>query len=305
VTELFRPTALAIQKLFNQFDPAVRDEDAAPADGRFAPIFIVGPPRSGSTLLYQALCRGLEVSYISNLMSLLPRFMVRLAPVSLRHAPSAVAPFDPGDFGFLPGLFAPSEAGKIVDKWFSAGGDADHHRDMVRRSLAAIGRRTGRPLLVKCPSLVLKLDAVLQTVPNARLIVLAREPAFVVQSLLLGKAKPELAADRWEGIEPPGSETHRGDGPEAEIAWQIAEILRIIEQGAASAQPGCITRVAYEDFCSDPRSAVRRMGCELGLEADVRGLPERFEISRSRRVSEFSWNRIVSACADNGLGSAA
>lgn len=301
MTELFRPTALAIQNLFNQFDPATRREKAALADERFAPIFVVGPPRSGSTLVYQALCRSLEVSYVSNLMSLLPRFIARLAPFSLRHAPAADAPFEAGEYGFLPGLFSPSEAGKVMDKWF-AGGTDRAFRDAVRRSIAGMGRCTGRPLLVKCASLALKLETILEVLPNARVVILTREPAFVVQSLLLGKTDTDLAADRWEGIDPPGSEAHRAAGSEAETAWQIAEILRMIERDAAKARPECVSRMTYEEFCADPRSTVRRIAGELRIGcAAADALPARFEISRQRRVSEESWQRIVAACEQNGL----
>ena len=33
---------------------------------RYPPIFIVGPPRSGTTLVYQALIEYLDVGYLSN-----------------------------------------------------------------------------------------------------------------------------------------------------------------------------------------------------------------------------------------------
>jgi len=156
---------------------------------------------------------------------------------------------------------------------------------------------------VKCASLVLKLDTILEVLPHARLVILTREPAFVVQSLLLGKTNAGLAADRWEGIDPPGSEAHRAKGPEAETAWQIAEILRTIERDAAQARPGRVSRMSYEEFCSDPKGTVRRVATELGLDGDVDGLPQRFEISRRRGVSEESWQKIVAACEENGLGS--
>jgi len=300
MSEAFRRVALAVQAALNRYDPASRGADAALADGAFAPVFIIGPPRSGTTLLYQALCRTAEVCFISNLMAVAPMFMLRLARLKLRRTPPPEAPFGRGDFGFLPGLFSPSEAGKVIDRWF----DPAHlaaRRDPTRRMAAALGARTGRPLLIKAIPLGLRLDRVLKVFPEARFVFITRDPVYVAQSLFAGQGNPDLAADRWEGVQPPGFEDQAARGPEYQTAWQIAEILRRIEAGLATVDPGRVTRIRYEELCADPAGTVAGIGAALSLQTAPEGLPASFSISRKRSIPDESWEKIAAACAELGL----
>ena len=284
----------------NQFDPTGRQEDPGILAGANSPIFIISTPRCGSTLLYQVLCRGAEVAFFSNLMSLLPRFSVRLSAASLARAALPNDSYPSGDYGFLPGLYAPSEAGKIVDRWF----DPDRvpeHRDPVRRNVAAITRRTGRPLLIKSPSLALKLPTVLNIFPEARIIFLTREPTYVIQSLLKGQTNTRIADDRWEGIRPPGFSDRSGDGVEAQAAWQVAELLRLIESAISVADAGRVARVDYGAFCDEPRGALAEIGGTLSIDVSPSNLPKSFPASQSQNVTDEQWKKIIQACWDTGL----
>ncbi len=298
MNDLFRHVALAVQRRFNGFDRASNAVDPRCVDGELAPVFILSPPRSGSTLLYQAMCRTMDVAYISNLMSLVPNRMVRLARSTLQRRAAPSAPYPTGSYGFLPGLFAPSEAGKAVDFWFDQNAD-DTHREAVRRMVAAISTRTGHPLLIKSPSLVLRTDAVLATFPFARIVVLRRSGPHVVQSLMKGQTDPALASDRWEGIRPPGITAHAARSVEWQTAWQVAELERIIRTGVSDARQK--TDVVYEEFCAAPGPVLAKIGDALGLTVRTEGVPECFRVSRRQSVSDAAWERIVAACDELGI----
>jgi len=55
-----------------------RAADLDPQAAAATPVFVVGPPRCGSTVLYQYLASVLDVTYTSTLWSLLPRRSDRL-----------------------------------------------------------------------------------------------------------------------------------------------------------------------------------------------------------------------------------
>lgn len=300
MSELFRRSALAIQRRLNDFDRASAGTDPALADGELAPVFILGAPRSGTTLLYQALCRSARVSCISNVMALAPKYMLRLARLSMARAPAPGAPFRGGEYGFLPGLFAPSEAGKVIDRWFDPA-RTEAHRDPVRRMFAALGERTGRPLLVKALPLALAVDRVRRFLPAARFVVIARDPPYVVQSLFRGQADPALSADRWEGVQPDGFAEHAGRGSEYQTAWQIAEIGRQIAAGLSGIGPHQAARLRYEELCNAPSATLARVCGELDLAVDTAVLPASFPAANTRRVPHETWDRILRACAETGL----
>ena len=48
------------------------DEDIKYLD-MFPPVFIIGSPRSGTTVLYQLLCKHLQFGYINNFVSNWPK----------------------------------------------------------------------------------------------------------------------------------------------------------------------------------------------------------------------------------------
>lgn len=298
MNDLFRHVALAVQRRFNGFDRNSKGVDPHLVDGELAPVFILSPPRSGSTLLYQAMCRTMDLAYISNLMSLVPNRMVGLARPTLERRAGPDAPYPSGSYGYLPGLFAPSEAGKVVDFWFDQSAD-ETHREAVRRMVAAVGRRAGQPLLIKSPSLVLRADAVLATFPFARIVVLRRSAPHVVQSLMKGQTDPALASDRWEGIRPPGIAAHAARSVEWQTAWQVAELERIMRAGVSDAYQ--VTDVVYEEFCRAPGPTLAGIGDDLGLTVRTDGVPASFRASQRQSVSDASWERIVAACDELGI----
>ncbi|NNG03717.1 MAG: sulfotransferase [Inquilinus sp.] len=297
---MFRRSVLAIQRLFNQVDPASAVVAEDPVDGGDAPIFLIGPPRTGSTIVYQAMVRGLDLGYISNLMALLPRFMVRMDRVHRRLGRPMPA-LHPGKYGFVPGLWAPSEAGKVVDRWFDPDRTGEE-RSAVRRMLAALSGNGGRPTIIKSPSLVLRLPGIREILPQARFVVLSRSPAFVAQSLLLGRRDPTIATDRWSGVEPADFSAHADRGLAYQVVRQCVELTRAIESNLGDLPADRIVRLRYEDFCASPRRAVLSVAEAFGLMPSpaLGDLPVRFEPRDRQRVDQATWAEIQLACRELG-----
>ena len=149
-SETLRSTALSIQAAFNDFDGTWKLYVDREADGKLKPVFIIGPPRSGSTLFYQLLLSHFQLCYISNIVSGFPKYMLRIS----RLFPSLASGYRLGlkkdYYGFLPGIKAPSEAGKIFDKWFNeddfdenAAKIAEHQRASVNNREAVCDQKSG------------------------------------------------------------------------------------------------------------------------------------------------------------------
>jgi hypothetical protein len=76
---IFQQIALKVQAAFNRFDVKSHGAALSFSKENTYPVFIIGAPRSGSTLLYQLLVKHSRIAYISNLMSLIPAHMINLA----------------------------------------------------------------------------------------------------------------------------------------------------------------------------------------------------------------------------------
>lgn len=293
----FRRTALTVQRAFNQFDPTCRGADTTVIDGDQAPVFILSVPRSGTTMLYQLMARSMELSVITNLMALAPRYMLRLARISNAKAARDRNPLHPGTFGYLPGLHGLSEAGKVMERWFEPGAGPTH-RQQVREMIAALTHRTGRPLLIKSLSLVGRLEAVAATVPHARIVRLHRDPRQVIRSLVRAQSDPRSAADQWEGVTPPGL-LEAGDlGTVRRAAAQVAALSSMLHDASTVFDADSVLDVSYEDLCRAPQTVLARVAAGIQRPFNPRWVPEELKASTLRRSEDDDWAEIERACED-------
>jgi len=93
MNSLFVSAVLKIQQRFLGFDSLRHIYEDDFKNESLKPIFVVGSPRTGSTLLFQLMVKHLKVCYISNIMALLPSQMLKLGKIS--------EPFSHGIFGLF------------------------------------------------------------------------------------------------------------------------------------------------------------------------------------------------------------
>jgi hypothetical protein len=301
VYQAFRRTSLAIQARLNDFDPIVYNSDARIVDDLTPPLFLFSPPRVGSTLVYQYISTFFRLAYISNLMALAPRYMLRLCRIAPRTA-TGHARMSKDYYGFISGLLAPSEALKVVQKWF-LGNDWLDRAAPVRGTVATISEATGSPFFYKNPSLSPCIDRLLTFFPKARLIFLTRDVRFVAQSILLARDFLSLDIWKWWSIELPGQSEIRCRPLPYQAAWQAWQTTMHLE-GIARLWEQEPFRVRYEEFCQDPHYIACRIGERFGLDARPRvceKLPRSFPVSARIRVAPDTWSAIEDACEELGI----
>ena len=172
-----RKIALAIQKLFNGFDSAVKKSCDDLTMDEYPPIFMVGAPRTGSTMIFQVMVSQLRLAYISNIMALMPSLMVKLCMFSRRVACGYDGGIRESEYGYIPGLLSPNEAGKIADKWFDAM-ISDEEKKYVGRTFRMISSITKCRFLMKNQMNTLRIKQIRAVLPDSRFILLRRAPPF-------------------------------------------------------------------------------------------------------------------------------
>ena len=181
-------------------------------------LFVCGPPRSGTTLVAQALIAHLPVAWLSNLTAVFPRSPLRAMRLFSRRLPSWRANYR-SYYGRSRLLNAPNDSLQIWDRWLGADRTrlrveltAEEREGMVR-FFGALEQLTRYPLVTKNNNLNLQALPVAAALPTARFLVLDREPEFLAQALLVvGEERAALGDDLH------GRADHRGPG------------LRIIDQ---------------------------------------------------------------------------
>lgn len=301
MNSLSRRVALLIQRQLSGFDNAAAPYIGAKHVDVRAPIFLIGAPRTGSTLLFQLVVRQFRVAYISNVMAAAPRFMVRICRLSRQACAGFTGQVRNSQFGFVPGLWGPNEAGQLMRHWFGeAANDADI--PLVRAMVAAIAESADAPLLLKNQANTLRLGRIRQTFPSARLVLVRRDLRWTAQSLLLARRKLLGDDQRWWSVAPPGHEAVSGRKPLFQVLWQ-ADRLEQLALDACLATPQLAAVVDYDDLCTQPTERLLNFGQRFDLSPTFSPPPA---LSRSARqqLSQREWDELNEVYASHFAASA-
>ncbi len=201
-------------------------------------LFIIGPPRSGSTILYQLVTSMLDVEYVDNLANLArnnPYLGSRLsklfyAGVSHRNYTSEHGSTTGG------GLHAPAEP-LLFYKWFpkdrhfTTVSDLDPHQiGEFRKTIYAMINRAGKPLVIKNLSFSLRLQALREILPEAKYVVIRRDPLYTSQSILMAMRKVQHPEHQVWGILPRDFRRLEKLEQHEMVVRQVHEIERQISQ---------------------------------------------------------------------------
>jgi hypothetical protein len=197
------------------------------------PVFLIGAPRSGSTLLARMLGRNAAIFAPAE-----PHLMPPLAHLGF-HARVDEAPYDPvitqqGLRSFV-SLLPGGEA-----DWLAALRRATDH--LYERALAPSGRSL---FLDKTPAYALVLDFLARLYPDARYVVLTRHPMAVwssyVDSFFDGDARAAYARNPI-------------------LERYVPAIARFLRE-----RPVALVHVRYEALVKDPESGLREICAFLGV----------------------------------------
>jgi hypothetical protein len=222
------------------------------------PIFLVGPPRSGSTLVTQVLTDAFRVGYMSNLHCRWygwPGFAERTFGAMVNKAPSDYA----SSHGRTRGLSAPAECGAWWYRFFPVEPAYATRRDISDRKLKAFARSlrdleaaAGLPLIFKNLYASLRIEPIVSCFPDALFVVIEREEALNAQSILRARHKVHGCYEPWWSVPPPEVEELKRLKPVEQVVGQIRKIHDLIDGDVKRlGLADQVFRINYERFCSD------------------------------------------------------
>lgn len=267
---------------------------------RLPTLHVVGAPRSGTTLLYQVIARGLDVGYVNNLIAsfwLAPVTGVRLSrKLGLAATPSSSFA---SSFGRTEGVAEPHEYGYFWNHHLGypdlAERDAGHGATIdwarLRRVLVNMAEAEGRPVAFKPMLLVWHLEEMLRWMPRTCYVWIRREPRDTALSIL--RMRRSLLGDEsgWASLRPRGIPD---DAPPWEqVAAQVVLLERVLEGVAARLGPRHVLPVRYERLCADPGGVLEEI-------RDMMGAKGRAPARRPGEIPPFEERRNATLDAEFG-----
>jgi len=230
-------------------------------------VFIVGPPRSGSTLLYLALSQSLNVSWFPNLSQLFPRSPI-IATTWFANKTKKQYRLS-NYFGNTPGLSLPNDGHSIWNRWY--GNDRYVPKvsvdsvDAMQLFIAAWVNSFKKPLLNKNNRNSLCVRQLSEAFPTAHFVVITRHHADTVRSLVRSREFVQGSKHKPWGLL--SHANHKDDklGYIEDICDQLCQIRDQMRDGISAVDPIKVTPVSFEDFCSEPLNIVNSVASRTGV----------------------------------------
>lgn len=272
---------------------------------RCPPVFVIGPPRSGSTVIIQTITEAFDVAYFSNRHC---RFFGAPALAERIFRPTNDRP--PSEFqsehGWAKGRYAPSECGEWWYRFFRRTPaytplrEADEWKmRRFRRSLLAMTSATSKPLVLKNLYASLRLEPMARHVREALYVIVRRGERANAHSILEGRKKALGRYDQWWSVPPPNVDDLISLDPAGQVVGQIRAINRLIELSMANGtiQPERCLVLDYESFCADVHGALNQLeafflsnGIRVMRRAEV---PAQFPMRSGVRIDHKLYDRLV------------
>jgi hypothetical protein len=246
-------------------------------DAKPSPIFILGAPRTGSTVLYQAMAAAFRLPYIAN-------FTNRHFPsnpivgIAIQNGIRVDIGFESA-FGKTEGLFQPSEGSAVMTCWFGGGHPSQIVSTCIRqgsephftRTLAAVEAICGAPLLVKNAWHCFRVAYLARALPKARFVWIRRDIRDAALSDLKARRLTKGDLNAWNSATPADVAELRTLPPEAQVVENQHAFNAAIGVGLRSDAPSRAVEIWYEDFIADPAAALTSIGEFIGipLQADA------------------------------------
>lgn len=265
------------------------------------PCFIIGAPRSGTTLVYEALTIRYGFAYFSNLAE---RFYNTPAAATYlgsnllvkRKSSSFI-----NSYGQVNGWCAPSEGGRIWNRWipqpYYLPGDhvASLPVEEMRRIVASISNSFNAPFLNKNVMHSVHIDLLDKIFPGCVFIEVRREPVANIRSIIRARNKnggPKVDSNWWS-VKPRIWQQYKNSSTEEQACVQVCSLREDIANQINNISQKRLMIVHYEEFCKNPAVVMnnihafikKQLKCEVKNKTEIQ---QKFSTAISTSLSAQS-----------------
>jgi hypothetical protein len=221
------------------------------------PVFIVSPPRSGSTLLFETLARAPDLYTVGG---------------ESHGIIEGYGPLNMGARGYASNRLTAEDAAAEIAAILRARFYTQLRDRQNRRPSAAPVR-----MLEKTPKNALRIPFLARVFPEARFVYLHREPREVMASMIeawrSGRFRtypnlPGWPGPPWSLLLTPGWQKLAGKPLDEIVAGQLQVTMTHLIDDLAALPPGRVIAVHYADIVADWRAQIARLTAALDLTWD-------------------------------------
>ena len=271
---------------------------------KYFPIFILGAPRSGSTLLIQAMTHYFDIAYMTNFTRNF--FKVPLTGLWLQQhlfLKKQSMTFN-SEYGKTNRLLGPNEAADFWYQWFPSGkdvyvGEGDISEETIydiRQKIMGLLRISKKPFIFKNLYNSMRILPIRKAFPESLFIVCYRNTVDIAQSILQCREKIFGSKSLWWSVPPREYDKIKNKPPLQQVVEQVYYIYKQIEKDLSGGDAEYVFNLDYSDLCNKPTQTmkdikhwVEKQNIRLEEQFD---LPNTFQIVSGRKISEDDYKKL-------------
>lgn len=233
---------------------------------QFPPIFVVGAPRSGTTVLYQLLCKHFNLRYIPNFVSMWYRLPIVASHLFEIFYKDEFEIQLSSSFGVTRKLSGPSEFAEFWYRWFPRNPQSatkiilsDSQICDMRGEIAGISKLYSVPLVFKNVVNSVRLIPIGTLLPSAVFLEISRDPVDTAQSILRAREKLYRDKNHWLSVKTNNYELIKTEPYWSQIPKQIFGIERAIQEAKHKLGKDRFYTLAYVDLCKDTAGQLKKI----------------------------------------------
>ena len=262
------------------------------------PVFIIGAPRSGTSLLYELMITRFRFSYMSNAAHRFyrtPLAASRLFRTPIREWQGNFT----SKYGHIDGWGAPNEGGWIWQRWLNDGdwrdasGFETRAKDELRRLTAGFENVLGGPFLNKNVMHSNRLRLMDAIWPDALFVEVTRDVLDNARSIVRAERAeqgPDKHGDIWWSVRPKLASDHAGKPDTERAIAQVIGVERDIAADIETIGSERLLSIDYGEMCANSETALNRIrdfavarGCDLKERGEA---PAEFPVRPSKPLSD-------------------
>mgnify|MGYP006283117197 CR=1 FL=1 len=223
-------------------------------ENKFPPLFIVGAPRSGTTLVYLHIINNMNFAYFPNISKEHPQACVSYSVIGKLFKHYSVT--YESSYGIVRGSMAPSDGWDIFHRWFPKYDYSSDINDNKLFELKNIVRMHEcifkAPFANKNNSNSVRIKHLSSLFPNAIFLHVHRDIPSSVMSLLESREKHGTEENEWWGVPPPKYYDKIFSTDLERAVYQIWGVNEHILNVFDTLSSNSTISVSYEEFCLEP-----------------------------------------------------
>ena len=268
------------------------------------PVFILGPPRSGTTVLYQLMCQHFSFGYINNFVANWYRLPITATRFYKWKNPEKNTIDLKSDYGRSNHSFGPHEFGEFWYRWFTR-----EHFELsklsksnilqIQKSIGGMTKFHHNSMVFKNVVNSVRIQQIGSIFPKCVFILIKRDYLDITQSIL--KARQNLYGNKyhWLSVKIPDYKKIICEPYWIQAVKQVKDVYSLVQSDMSELGVDRFITVDYKELCHDPPQVLTSIYNQFqkkGISVKTDGkFPKSLNYSTGQTVSDGDYDHLKKA----------